>query len=145
MNLEESRLLTVKEVSKKLQISECTVYRYIRNGLIEAVSLYNRKLVDEKKLGETIIHYSVGSKEACELSGVKTYSALPNRTIPSNYDYFSVKEVAFLLRCSTKTIYRKIEERTLPSTKIGGKILISKRDLEEYINNVKRGDAPKDD
>ena len=138
-------LLTIEDLSQRLGVSVSTARRYIINGVIPGTKLYSRYLVAESDFEKAVKEYSISVKEATELSGSQVVSLTPDQNAFNSYKALSVKEVALLLRCSTKTIYRKVEDRTLPSTKIGGKILIFQKDLELYLANLKRGDATKDD
>lgn len=45
----------------------------------------------------------------------------------------SVKETADYLGVNTSTVYRMARSEGLPHAKLGGKILIYKRELDEYI------------
>jgi len=39
---DESDLLTVREVAKQLRVDDTTVRRWIKNGILEAITLHNR-------------------------------------------------------------------------------------------------------
>lgn len=47
---------------------------------------------------------------------------------------FSVSEVAFLLGVSTRTVERMIKNNLLPHQRIGRRILVSKIELEAWLN-----------
>ena len=145
METKIDRLLTVEDISQRLGVSISTARRYIINGIIPGTKIYNRHLVEESVFKEAVKEYSISVKEATEHSGAQVTTRTSNQNSYNSNKALSVKEVALLLRCSTKTIYRKIEDRTMPSTKIGGKILIFQNDLELFLANLKQGDATKDD
>lgn len=52
----------------------------------------------------------------------------------------TVEEVADYLRLSTKTIRRMIQQKELPSLRVGGSIRIARLDLETYMEGL-RGNA----
>lgn len=45
----------------------------------------------------------------------------------------TVKEVAALLKLSTRSVRRRIAEKVLPCIRIGRSIRVSKQDLDRYI------------
>ena len=50
-------------------------------------------------------------------------------------DILTVGEVAKLLKVSTKTIYRLIDEKTLKASKVGSSWRVKKSDIDDYLNN----------
>lgn len=59
---------------------------------------------------------------------------LPERPEDPNAPYFTIREAAYLLRCSVKTVRRRINEDGYPHSRTspGGPILISREDLPYY-------------
>jgi excisionase family DNA binding protein len=49
-------------------------------------------------------------------------------------EIFTVKEAAVLLKVSTKSLYRLLAQKEMPSATIAGKIAIKKEDLIGYMN-----------
>jgi excisionase family DNA binding protein len=48
--------------------------------------------------------------------------------------YITVEEIAELLRVSRMTIYRLVNDGTIPSTRIGRSIRIRRTDFNAYLN-----------
>lgn len=51
-----------------------------------------------------------------------------------NKEYLSVKEVCSLLGMSRMTVYRNIRSGILPASKLNGRVIISKKQLEDIFN-----------
>lgn len=49
----------------------------------------------------------------------------------------TVDEVADYLRLSAKTIRRMIQQKELPSLRVGGSIRIARQDLEKYMEGLR--------
>lgn len=49
------------------------------------------------------------------------------------FEYITVDEAADLMRCSAKTVRRRIARRELRSYKVGGKRLVRREDADAYI------------
>jgi excisionase family DNA binding protein len=47
--------------------------------------------------------------------------------------FYSVRELADLLRISTTTVYRKYEQGILPGTPVGGRVVFSKKAIAEWL------------
>ena len=52
-------------------------------------------------------------------------------------EYFTMREVAKMLKVTERSIYRMIDKKEMPFFKFGGSWRIEKKDLEEYINKKK--------
>ncbi len=50
--------------------------------------------------------------------------------------FFTVQEVAEKLKVSDQLLYKLIREHKFPHKKIGTRIIISEKELENYINKV---------
>ncbi len=50
-------------------------------------------------------------------------------------DILTVEEAAKLLKLSTKTIYRLIEDKTLRASKLGRSWRIRKSDIDDYLDS----------
>lgn len=50
-------------------------------------------------------------------------------------DLLTVKEVASILRCSEVSIWRRRKEGKIRGSKIGGKILINRKDLQDLVES----------
>lgn len=53
--------------------------------------------------------------------------------IPGGLDLLTVAEVATLLRCSHKTIYRRVAAGALPAIAEGGRFLFDKADIRALV------------
>lgn len=51
----------------------------------------------------------------------------------------SIKDVAEVLRISTKTVYRLINQGAMQPVKIGRVTRIEDTDLQDYIQSIRRG------
>lgn len=58
-------------------------------------------------------------------------------------DYLTVKDVAALLRISEQTVRKYVKEGELPGERIGRRILIPKRKLEERLSPDHPANAPR--
>lgn len=131
--------LSVEEISKKLGISKTTVRRYITKGVLPAIKIFNHYLVDESDLNIAIKKSTISINEATDISGVrKNTDKYNSNSSDEEPKYLVVKEVANLLKCSEKTIYRKVEERKIPSIKLWGKILFLESDIENFLFLAKK-------
>ncbi len=128
------KYMTVADASKVLGISEATTRRYINKGLIPAIRIYGKFLIDSLNLSKTIDDYSITAKEAAEISGYSLDDDTKEEE-SAEHVFLTVKEAAFYLRISPKTVYRKVSDRCFPSTKIGGKILIRQKDLDVFLSS----------
>ena len=54
-------------------------------------------------------------------------------------DMLSVKEASGFLKVSPSKIYQLITRRSIPSYRIGGKILLSKQDIAEFLESCHIG------
>lgn len=129
--------LTVEEVSKSLGISTTTVRRYINKGILPAVKVFNRYLVEQEDLLFALKQSTISVEEASDISNTSKNS-LEQKISSKEPKYLVVKEVATLLKCSEKTIYRKVEERKIPSVKLWGKILFLESDIENFLFLAKK-------
>jgi excisionase family DNA binding protein len=57
----------------------------------------------------------------------------PQIAPPPALKFFTVAEVAAILRCSSKTILRRIEVGKLKAKPDGGRYLIAKENLDGYL------------
>ena len=128
------KYMTVADASRVLGISESTIRRYINKGLIPAIRIYGKFLIDALNLNKAIDEYSITAKEAAEISGYLLDDDIEDESSPEHV-FLTVKEAAFYLRISPKTVYRKVSDRCFPSTKIGGKILIKQKDLDDFLSS----------
>lgn len=128
------KYMTVADASRVLGISESTTRRYINKGLIPAIRIYGKFLIDALNLNKAIDEYSITAKEAAEISGYLLDDDIEDESSPEHV-FLTVKEAAFYLRISPKTVYRKVSDRCFPSTKIGGKILIKQKDLDDFLSS----------
>ncbi|MBN2546970.1 MAG: helix-turn-helix domain-containing protein [Spirochaetes bacterium] len=48
-------------------------------------------------------------------------------------EYLTVKECAEFLRVSIPLIYKLIQEKNFPHTKIGKRVIVAKSELEKYL------------
>lgn len=73
----------------------------------------------------------------------KAYT-LPVKPEDPNAPYFSIQEVAYLLKVSVKTVRRRINEDGHPHSRSteGGKILVSREDLPYYYEANRVHAAP---
>jgi excisionase family DNA binding protein len=62
---------------------------------------------------------------------------------PCRSPLFTIKEAAALCRVCVRSIHRMIESRQLEATRIGGRVLVHRRDLERLIGPL--GDVPESD
>ena len=62
-----------------------------------------------------------------------------NATRPTTSALMDVREVASLLRVSTKTVRRWIDNGEVPSIRVGGTIRIDPADLEHVMYSGHRG------
>jgi len=56
--------------------------------------------------------------------------------------FFTVAELATLTRSSPVTIYRQFEKGLIPGTKLGGRIIFSKRQIAAWLSARSSGPAP---
>lgn len=61
--------------------------------------------------------------------------------------YYTVRELAHMWGCSSHNIYSLIYKGRIPARKMGGKIIILKKDLENYLESLPyvrelRNDSP---
>lgn len=56
----------------------------------------------------------------------------------SEPDFFTTADVATLMRCSEKTVRRRIAAGHIPARIEGGRLLIDPRDYYDYIRRLKR-------
>lgn len=138
----KEKYLTIDDISKRLDVSPSTVRRYIVKGVIPGSKLFNRYLVLESDFQEAIKRTSISIEEASDFAGLS--SGKTNKDNSLHQDYLTIKEASVLLRCCEKTLYRKVEDRLIPSTKLWGKILIPKKDLLEFMSRSRR-EAPMKD
>ena len=131
----EERYITVTDASIILGVSESTTRRYINRGLIPAIRLYGKYLIDSLNLDKAIENFSISAKEAAELSGYSSSHVDSEDATSPEHVFLTVKEAAYYLRISPKTVYRKVSDRCFPSTKIGGKILIRQKDLDDFLSS----------
>ena len=61
------KYMTVADASRVLGISESTTRRYINKGLIPAIRIYGKFLIDALNLNKAIDEYSITAKEAAEI------------------------------------------------------------------------------
>lgn len=54
-------------------------------------------------------------------------------------EFLTVEEVGEILRMEDRTVYHLVSRKKIPSVKIGGKVLIPKREFEEMIEAKKQG------
>ena len=54
-----------------------------------------------------------------------------------NEKYYSIKEVAKMLKVAYLTVYRWIQNNKLPSVKAGKQYRIKKADLDNFLNGYK--------
>jgi excisionase family DNA binding protein len=47
--------------------------------------------------------------------------------------FYTVRELAELLRISTTTVYRKYEQGILPGTPVGGRVVFNKKAIAEWL------------
>ncbi len=45
----------------------------------------------------------------------------------------TIKEISKILKISESTLYRWVHKRAIPFVKLGGKLLFSQDDIQEYI------------
>ncbi|WP_328746374.1 helix-turn-helix domain-containing protein [Streptomyces sp. NBC_00285] len=68
-------------------------------------------------------------------------SAIPTRPADLNAPYFDVREVAWLMKCSVRTVRRRLAAGRLAHSQEakGGLVLISREDLARYYeaNRIK--------
>lgn len=57
---------------------------------------------------------------------------------PRDPDFFTVQEVAERLRCSDKTIRRRIKARKLRATPHEGRLLVAIADYWSYVDRLRR-------
>lgn len=50
-------------------------------------------------------------------------------------EFFTVREAADVLRCTERTVRQKVSDGHLRGYRNGKRILISKQDLQQYINS----------
>ena len=63
--------------------------------------------------------------------------------VPGEYtepipDLMNMDEAAEYLRISKKTLYNRVSLKTVPFTKVGGKNMFRKPDLDQYLENQTR-------
>lgn len=51
--------------------------------------------------------------------------------------FYTVKEVASLLRCSEKYAYKLIGDGIIPAVRLGSKIIVQKEDLDNALQKMK--------
>ena len=56
--------------------------------------------------------------------------------------FFTVAELATLTRSSPVTIYRQFEKGLIPGTKLGGRIIFSKRQIVAWLSARSSGPTP---
>ena len=56
--------------------------------------------------------------------------------------FFTVAELAALTRSSPITVYRHFEKGLIPGTKLGGRIIFSKRQIAAWLSAQSSGPAP---
>lgn len=82
-------------------------------------------------------HYKIKAKQGkIETSNKETLNTvlLPLELIKSK-DYLTVKEVAVVLNCSVRTVYRYVKNRNIKAVKIGQRMIrIRKSDLDSIFN-----------
>lgn len=52
--------------------------------------------------------------------------------------YYTVEEVADILKVNKFTVYRWVNEKRLKSLKFGTSVRISQKDLDQFLDNAKR-------
>ncbi|MEU5976293.1 helix-turn-helix domain-containing protein [Streptomyces sp. NPDC047315] len=79
----------------------------------------------------------------------KKFVDQPKRPEDLNSPYFTLREAAWLRRCSVKTVRRRIKDGTLPHSrrrnsegKPTGRILVSREDLDHLYDADRVGAAP---
>ncbi len=50
-------------------------------------------------------------------------------------EFLTIREIAKILRCTERTVRQKVSDGSLRGYRNGKRILISKKDLQEYINS----------
>lgn len=56
-----------------------------------------------------------------------------------NKEYLTVKDTAVLLNICNQQAYRLFNQRGFPLLKVGGKKLVKKTDLDEYLHSTAKG------
>ncbi|MCY7362989.1 MAG: helix-turn-helix domain-containing protein [Ignavibacteria bacterium] len=62
LNNSKSNFLTVSEVSDQLRLSELTIYKYLKSGMLEAVELGGHYRISSMSLAEFIEKHKVQIK-----------------------------------------------------------------------------------
>ena len=88
------KYMTVADASSVLGISESTTRRYINKGLIPAIRIYGKFLIDALNLNKAIDEYSITAKEAAEISGYLLDDDIEDESSPEHV-FLTVKEAAF--------------------------------------------------
>lgn len=75
------------------------------------------------------------SVEPAPASGETAKAARPRRKVKAapDPDFFTVADLAAKLRCSTKSIRRRIEAERIPARREGGRLLIARGDYYAYV------------
>jgi len=55
----------------------------------------------------------------------------------TNEQYYTIEEVAKMLKVAYLTVYRWIQDNKLPSVKAGKQYRIKKNDLDNFLNSYK--------
>jgi len=58
-------------------------------------------------------------------------------SVPMKPELFTVKEIKDIFRCGQKQAYEIVNANGFPSIKIGGKILVERKALEDWLNKNK--------
>ena len=61
-----------------------------------------------------------------------------NNSEPIPAGLVSIKKAAAYLDCSERSVYRLIAERVLPKLKVRGRSCIAFKDLESYVDRLRR-------
>jgi len=95
----------------------------------------SQKDIEAKKTHSTIMPNSTQKHQKLDAIKISTYEVTTAIDLPPDRLGFTVKEVAKLLGVGVSSVYKAIETNQIRSVKLGGRVVIPKIGLLEFLHN----------
>lgn len=123
------QFLSIVEVSRRFNVSRPTLYRWIRQGKIQA---YNP--------GDNMTYIDIADIESkLQIRKPLEETAVPQKRLYSlePEDCYTIGEVAKKFRVSESTVYSTIRKQSIPIRQIGRYVYVPKFDIDKIYNSSK--------